>query len=69
MADTHTLQEIIEKTIQTTLLKAHPVGSIYMSTESTSPTDLFGGTWEQITDTFLWCASGGINLDRAASEG
>ena len=31
----------------------YPVGSIYMSVNSTSPADLFGGTWEQIKDTFL----------------
>ncbi len=37
-------------------LAAHPVGSIYISTDNTSPDELFGGTWEQIQDTFLWCA-------------
>ena len=26
----------------------YPVGSIYMSTSSTSPASLFGGTWEEI---------------------
>lgn len=34
----------------------YPVGAIYMSVSSTSPTTLFGGTWEQIEDTFLLCA-------------
>ena len=29
-------------------LDAHPVGSIYESTDSTSPSDLFGGTWESM---------------------
>lgn len=29
-------------------LAAHPVGSIYQSTDPTSPASLFGGTWEQI---------------------
>ena len=29
-------------------LSAYPVGSIYQSTNSTSPAALFGGTWEQI---------------------
>lgn len=31
----------------------YPVGSIYMSVNNTSPSTLFGGTWEQIEDTFL----------------
>lgn len=34
----------------------HPVGSVYQSTDSTSPADLFGGTWEQIKDVFLLAA-------------
>ena len=32
------------------------VGSIYTSMNSTSPADIFGGTWEQITNRFLYCA-------------
>ena len=31
----------------------YPVGSIYMSANSTSPASLFGGTWEQLKDRFL----------------
>lgn len=34
----------------------HPVGSIYQSTDPTSPEDLFGGTWEQVKDVFLLAA-------------
>ena len=36
-----------------TKLDAWPVGSIYISYNATSPASLFGGTWEQIKDTFL----------------
>lgn len=31
----------------------YPVGSIYLSVESTSPANLFGGNWEQIKGRFL----------------
>lgn len=33
--------------------KFFPVGSIYMSVNSTSPASFLGGTWEQIKDKFL----------------
>lgn len=31
----------------------HPVGSFYLSTDSASPADLFGGTWTQIDNAVL----------------
>ena len=34
----------------------YPVGAIYKSTVATSPSTLFGGTWEQIKDSFLLSA-------------
>ena len=34
----------------------YPVGSIYQSTKSTDPADLFGGTWEAINNVFLLAA-------------
>ena len=39
-----------------TLLDIYPVGSLYLSVNAASPQQLFGGTWEQITDTFLLAA-------------
>lgn len=37
-------------------IQSYPVGSIYMSTSSTSPASFIGGTWEQIKDKFLLAA-------------
>lgn len=34
----------------------YPVGAIYISTSSTSPATLFGGTWVQLKDKFLLSA-------------
>ena len=35
----------------------YPVGCIYTSMNSTNPQTLFGGTWVQITNRFLYCTS------------
>lgn len=54
--------------ISTDLLNLiHPVGSIYMSTNSTSPATLFGGTWSQITGRFLW-ATGSTPMQTGGSQ-
>lgn len=45
---------------------AYPVGSIYISTHSTSPAFFFGGTWEQLKDGFL--ASAGYEYTNASGE-
>lgn len=45
----------------------YPVGAIYMSTNSTSPESLFGGTWVQIEDRFLLAA--GSTYTAGASGG
>ena len=46
---------------------SYPVGSIYMSTNNTSPASMFGGTWEQIKDKFL--LSAGSNYSAGATGG
>ena len=45
---------------------AYPVGSIYISTHSTSPAFFFGGTWEQLKSGFL--ASAGYEYTNASGE-
>ena len=34
----------------------YPIGSVYISVTSSNPSELFGGTWERIKDTFLLAA-------------
>lgn len=46
------------KAIAAALLNyVYPVGSLYISENSTSPAELFGGTWERIEDCTIWGAS------------
>lgn len=46
-----------KKFISTLFLLMHPVGSLYPSDNSTSPAELYGGTWERIEDCTIWGAS------------
>lgn len=39
------------------VLEAYPVGSIYISTNATSPATLFGGKWDEIHGAFLFANS------------
>ena len=48
------LNEEQNKTFDKLLDMVYPVGSIYMSVNSTDPSVLFGGTWAQIIGRFLW---------------
>ena len=50
------LADIGAATVSAMLDKAYPVGSIYISVNSTNPKTLFGGTWVQIKDRFLLAA-------------
>ena len=56
--------------IATSVLSAYPVGSIYQSTNSTSPAALFGGTWEQIaSERVLMGASSGHKAGTTVNAG
>lgn len=46
--DTWSAWKAIAFTDDSNALSAYPVGAIYISTSSTSPASLFGGTWESI---------------------
>ena len=56
------LEKLISTATHFNVDQIYPVGSIYMSVNSTSPSVLFGGSWEQIKDTFL-LGSGSYTLN------
>ena len=47
----------------------YPVGSIYMSVNSTNPSQLFGGTWQEITGRFLYCTNNSKELGGSNTTG
>lgn len=46
----------------------YPVGSIYTSVNNVNPSALFGGTWEQIKDTFLLSAGDSYTAGNTGGE-
>lgn len=50
------LSSLIAAAVAEAKLAAYPVGSYYWSSESTDPSALFGGTWEQVKDRFVLAA-------------
>ena len=51
-----------------TKLSFYPVGAIYQSTGSTSPTSLFGGDWERIQGRFLLGTSSSYSVTATGGE-
>ena len=49
-------------------LTAYPIGSVYISVNSTSPASLFGGTWTRIEDTFLLAAGSSYEAGSTGGE-
>lgn len=45
----------------------YPIGSVYITTKSSSPSELFNGTWELIQDCFLY-ASGKLSVEDAGGS-
>ena len=50
------------------LLSVHPIGSLYWSSSSKSPAELFGGTWTQIKDRFILAAGNTFAVKQTGGE-
>lgn len=48
---------IYQQVLAAVVERDHPVGSLYVSENSTSPAELYGGTWERIEGKFIMGAS------------
>ena len=59
---------VIEQAKKDILLSAYPVGALFISTDSTSPATLFGGTWVRIKDRFLLAAGDTYPLGATGGE-
>ena len=46
----------------------YPVGSYYWSSNATSPSTLFGGTWEQVKDKFVLAAGDSYKVGATGGE-
>ena len=60
---------MFQQALKDAILAAHPVGSIYESTESTSPEVLFGGTWETMEAGRVLVSSGTANTGTVYNAG
>lgn len=49
---------IYQQVLAAVVERDHPVGSLYISENATSPAELYGGTWERIEGSFIMGASG-----------
>ena len=50
------IQDMINQSKREAILESHPVNSYYYSDESTSPAELFGGTWQDMHGMFLYAS-------------
>ena len=49
----HTLKETIDLAVKTAILRAHPIGSYYLTEGTENPQDFIGGGWQKLTGRYV----------------
>lgn len=62
------IKSYVDEISKTVLLAAHPIGSLYFSSEATEPSELFGGTWERVKDKFILAAGDKYKAGESGGE-
>ncbi len=61
-------REQVNRLLEAQKLADHPVGSIYQSTDPTSPAALFGGTWQEIAQNRVLMGAGSSHAAGTTAE-
>lgn len=64
----HTFEGGGQRKLDIILDNLYPVGSIYISTNNTNPSNYFGGVWQQIKDVFLLACGNHSNGSTGGAE-
>lgn len=60
--------EYVVDLCKSVLLDAHPVGSLYFSSDAADPSTLFGGTWARVEDKFILAAGTAFSVGDTGGE-
>jgi len=62
------VEKMLDYKLNEKMLKQYPIGSIYISENSTNPKEFIGGEWEQVKDRFLLSAGDKYNAGSTGGE-
>lgn len=63
-----TLEEMVDKAIQVAVLRAHPVGSYFITESADNPHEILGGVWQKLEGRFLLGANASYSVGSEGGE-